>query len=200
MEPGFIDQLAALYHKGGFVMPPLLIGAMLLWYALGYRLLALRRGRRLSVRQLLRAQQRGEPGRLRGVIDGAVAAGVELARRGPRNLRSRLDVAFFDFERRIARFSTLVKAIVVVAPLLGLLGTVSGMIETFDSLGDMSLFTQSGGVAGGISEALFSTQLGLAVAVPGLLAGRILARRQALLAIELDEVKNAVCAGAREVA
>jgi biopolymer transport protein ExbB len=74
------------------------------------------------------------------------------------------------------------------------------MIETFDSLGDMSLFTQSGGVAGGISEALFSTQMGLAVAVPGLLVGRVLARRQALLAIELDEVKNAVCAGAREVA
>jgi biopolymer transport protein ExbB/TolQ len=42
--------------------------------------------------------------------------------------------------------------------------------------------------------------MGLAVAVPGLLVGRVLARRQALLAIELDEVKNAVCAGAREVA
>ena len=62
----------------------------------------------------------------------------------------------------------------MVAPLAGLLGTVAGMIETFDSLGSMSLFSQSGGVAGGISQALISTQMGLAVAIPGLLAGRIL--------------------------
>ncbi|MDZ7829411.1 MAG: MotA/TolQ/ExbB proton channel family protein [Halofilum sp. (in: g-proteobacteria)] len=46
------------------------------------------------------------------------------------------------------------------------------MIETFESLGDMSLFSQSGGIAGGISQALFTTQLGLAVAIPGMAGQR----------------------------
>ena len=59
-----------------------------------------------------------------------------------------------------------------VAPLLGLLGTVTGMISTFDVItvfgtGDPKL------LSGGISEALITTQLGLSVAIPTLLAGNL---------------------------
>ena len=79
------------------------------------------------------------------------------------------------------------KTICIVAPLAGLLGTVTGMIETFDSLAEMSLFTQSGGIAGGISEALFTTQMGLIVAVPGVLIGRILDRRAERLSEEIEQ-------------
>ncbi|MEC8278749.1 MAG: MotA/TolQ/ExbB proton channel family protein, partial [Myxococcota bacterium] len=61
-----------------------------------------------------------------------------------------------------------------VAPLLGLLGTVGGMIETFEGLGQQQLYTQSGGVAGGIASALLTTQLGLVVSVPALIASRII--------------------------
>ena len=72
-------------------------------------------------------------------------------------------------------------SIVVVAPLLGLLGTVIGMIETFDSLQDQAMYTQGGGIAAGISQALITTQLGLMVAIPGLLVGRQLDRKQEIL-------------------
>lgn len=85
----------------------------------------------------------------------------------------------------LTRFRVLIRAIVMVAPLAGLLGTVDGMIETFDALGDMALFTQSGGIAGGVSQALVSTQMGLAVAIPGLVIGRLLDRRQARIETEL---------------
>ncbi|MCZ7581975.1 MAG: MotA/TolQ/ExbB proton channel family protein [Deltaproteobacteria bacterium] len=87
------------------------------------------------------------------------------------------------------------RSIVAAAPLAGLLGTVSGMIETFQSLGDMSLFSQSGGIAGGISQALITTQMGLAVAVPGMIAGRLLDRRQRFMEFELAQVKDLLCAG-----
>ncbi|MCB9694166.1 MAG: MotA/TolQ/ExbB proton channel family protein [Alphaproteobacteria bacterium] len=80
------------------------------------------------------------------------------------------------------RHAVLVRSITAVAPLVGLLGTVSGMIETFDSLATMSMFRGSGGIAGGISAALVSTQMGLAVAIPGLVFGRLLDRRAARLA------------------
>ena len=81
----------------------------------------------------------------------------------------------------------------MVAPLLGLLGTVTGMIETFDSLGTMTLYSQSGGIAGGISQALISTQMGLAVAIPGLVVGRILDRRQRQIEQELEQIKDLFC-------
>ena len=67
----------------------------------------------------------------------------------------------------------LITAMIAVAPLLGLLGTVGGMIETFEGLGQQQLYTQSGGVAGGIASALLTTQLGLVVSVPALIAARI---------------------------
>jgi biopolymer transport protein ExbB len=81
----------------------------------------------------------------------------------------------------------------MVSPLLGLLGTVIGMIETFDSLGDMSLYSQSGGIAGGISQALFTTQMGLAVSIPGLVVNGILHRRQKDIELELAQIKDILC-------
>ncbi|MEC8423819.1 MAG: MotA/TolQ/ExbB proton channel family protein, partial [Myxococcota bacterium] len=85
-------------------------------------------------------------------------------------------------------------------PLLGLLGTVTGMIETFRSLGKMELFTQGGGVAGGIGEALLTTQMGLAVSVPGLIVGRLLDRRQVVLEDELDQLEELARNPTREAA
>ena len=70
------------------------------------------------------------------------------------------------------------RALVALAPLVGLLGTVDGMIETFDALGRQALFAQSGSVASGISRALFTTQAGLCVAIPGHLLGRWLDRKE----------------------
>ena len=82
----------------------------------------------------------------------------------------------------------MIKSVVIIAPLAGLLGTVSGMIETFDSLGDRTLFAASGGVAGGISQALLTTQMGLVVAIPGVIAGRLLDRKQNTLEADLDQM------------
>ena len=74
--------------------------------------------------------------------------------------------------RALDRFGGFILVIAAVAPLLGLLGTVTGMIHTFDIItihgtGDPKL------LSGGISEALVTTMLGLIVAIPILLLGNI---------------------------
>ncbi len=74
---------------------------------------------------------------------------------------------------QIDRFGNFVLVIAAVAPLMGLLGTVTGMIETFDVItefgtGDPKL------LSGGISAALVTTMLGLIVAIPLLLLGNLL--------------------------
>lgn len=76
-------------------------------------------------------------------------------------------------QSRIDRFGSFVMVIAAVAPLLGLLGTVTGMIATFDIIteqgtGDPKL------LSGGISEALVTTMIGLVVAIPLLLLGNLL--------------------------
>ena len=74
---------------------------------------------------------------------------------------------------QLNRFGSLIIVIATVAPLLGLLGTVTGMISTFDIItefgtGDPKLLSS------GISIALVTTEVGLAVAIPALLFGNIL--------------------------
>ncbi len=76
----------------------------------------------------------------------------------------------------VERFGSTILVIAAVAPLLGLLGTVTGMISTFDVItefgtGDPKM------LSGGISEALVTTELGLIVAIPTLLIGTLLTGR-----------------------
>ncbi|MCF8117968.1 MAG: MotA/TolQ/ExbB proton channel family protein, partial [Desulfarculaceae bacterium] len=94
---------------------------------------------------------------------------------------------------RLERFLTTLKVLAAVAPLLGLLGTVTGMINTFQVItvfgaGDPRL------MAGGISEALITTQLGLAVAIPILVASALLGRRVSRLAGDMEEKAVALAA------
>jgi biopolymer transport protein ExbB len=60
-------------------------------------------------------------------------------------------------------------AMITAAPLLGLLGTVSGMVTTFESLSGHTQEKIMGGLAKGISEVLVATESGLVVAIPALM-------------------------------
>lgn len=117
---------------------------------------------------------------------------------GEPNIKQREDALFnylmFD-KQHLEHWLGTIAIIAAVAPLLGLLGTVSGMIETFKLMtifgsGDASV------VSGGISEALVTTELGLIVAIPALLLHAVLQRwvKQQLslseaFAIELSQLE-----------
>ena len=78
-----------------------------------------------------------------------------------------------------------------VAPLLGLLGTVLGMIQTFEVIAVFGT-SNAKAMAGGISVALVTTQAGLMVAIPGLFLSGALQRKARSLACNLDEFSLAV--------
>ena len=87
----------------------------------------------------------------------------------PESLELRLGEAMLKESPKINRWVMFIKIIAVVAPLLGLLGTVTGMIQTFQAItlygaGDPQT------MAGGISQALVTTVLGLVVAIPSVFA------------------------------
>ncbi len=196
MNEPLVETFRGYLAEGGFVMMPLAAAAMVLWYFIGYRVLTLQRGSTRPVRALVAELRRDRARTGRGIIARAAARGIRIVEAYPAQVRVLLDEHFFPFYQELKKGRAVIMAIVSIAPLIGLLGTVSGMIETFDSLGDMSLFSQSGGIAGGIAEALFSTQMGLCVAIPGLIVGRLLDRRQRRFEEELDQLK-ALLGGAR---
>ena len=189
------EQFNAYMNSGGYVMWPLAISVLVLWYALGHRYYTLNRGSKASVRNLVRKFQEGIRSEPQGMIDGAIVEAINIVKEQGHTALTRAYVtdAFNKYTVEITKYSRLVKTIVAAAPLIGLLGTVIGMIETFDSLADAALFSQSGGIAGGISQALFTTQLGLVVAVPGLIIGNILQRRADKMIMDLEQIKDIIC-------
>ncbi|OGH05693.1 MAG: hypothetical protein A2426_04140 [Candidatus Lambdaproteobacteria bacterium RIFOXYC1_FULL_56_13] len=86
---------------------------------------------------------------------------------------------------RLERYLTSLQTIAVISPLLGLLGTVTGMMRVFETIvtegnGNTSL------LAGGISEAMVTTAVGLTIAIPALVFYSYLSRRAENLLIEME--------------
>ncbi|WP_249975471.1 MotA/TolQ/ExbB proton channel family protein [Vreelandella olivaria] len=111
----------------------------------------------------------------------------------PEALEARLDEAVLAELPRIERGQPIVKLLAAIAPLLGLLGTVTGMIVTFQAItvfgtGDPQL------MAGGISQALVTTVLGLVTAVPLLFAQTALASRSRYLSQVIEGEASATLA------
>jgi len=101
-------------------------------------------------------------------------------------IESALSEAMLRETPRLERFLGALKVCAAVAPLLGLLGTVTGMINTFQVItlhgtGDPRL------MAGGISEAMVTTQVGLAVAIPVMIVAAFLGRRAHNLSQDMEE-------------
>jgi biopolymer transport protein ExbB len=172
---------------GGFVMPPLLLVTFLLWYGISYRAAMIKINKN-SPRVLVRRRLLNPESKSEGLMEEAVEIGLNVVKKHPKAIRKNLDVIFRDYYSALNRYKSLITVLLVVAPLLGLLGTVSGMIETFDSLQTMNFMSQDGGIAQGISQALITTQFGLSISVPGLILHSYINRRQLLIEQELEQL------------
>jgi biopolymer transport protein ExbB/TolQ len=94
------------------------------------------------------------------------------------------------WSERISIEEKMILSLIAIAPLMGLLGTVGGMIETFASLETMEMFRPGGGIADGISQALLTTQLGLIVAVPSLMILKWTQRKKNNLLVMINHEMN----------
>jgi biopolymer transport protein ExbB len=178
-----LGRLEALWHQaeaiwlaGGWCMPPIALTAFVM-FALGIHAgLELRAKGFASVPESTwrgwierPAAREGPIGRLLDLVAGGsslrdVAVSFKEARA--------TEIAPFERDLRV------MKVCVGAAPLLGLLGTVTGMLATFQALSTGSGGEQTMGlVARGISEALITTETGLVVALPGVFFQHRLARR-----------------------
>ena len=184
------EQALEIWRSGGWAMIALAGNALIL-FTLGVNLWLDFRGRGFrslkekTWRRWLehRGERRGRVGELIGFVLEATSLEDLGVRFG--ELRS-TEIAPFNRDLKFMRRA------VSTAPLLGLLGTVTGMLTTFHALA-----TGTGGdktmslVAGGISEALITTETGLVIALPGLFFQYHLARERDRYEAFLAHLENA---------
>lgn len=188
---------------GPLVWPIMLVGLVALGL-IGERLVFLRRVRANTDELMNNVSAKVAQGDIAGALAEAdtqegrptsnvIKAGLALLGQPQEVVESGLSEAILREMPRLERFIQVLKVLAGVSPLLGLLGTVTGMINTFHVItvhgtGDPRL------MAGGISEALITTQLGLAVAIPILIAAALLGRKVQRIAGDMEEKALALAA------
>lgn len=115
-----------------------------------------------------------------------LAAGLSNSRHGRDVMKESIQEAASHVIHDLERYLNTLGTIAAISPLLGLLGTVIGMIKVFTAI--MLQGTGNAGVlAGGISEALITTATGLTVAIPALIMHRFYSRRIDSVVITLEQ-------------
>ena len=133
----------------------------------------------VDANRLSELKQSSELGRI-------LAAGLSNSRHGREFMKDSIQEAanqvIHDMERYIGALGT----IAAIAPLMGLLGTVFGMIKVFFVI-ELEGAGNAGVLAGGISEALYTTAAGLLVAIPAMISYRYFTRRVDSLVLVMEQ-------------
>ena len=101
------------------------------------------------------------------------------------------------FDNVVTSQRKFVNVLIIAAPLLGLLGTVIGMLDTFKGIGTTASEDTTKAVADGVKVALITTQTGLSIAIVGIITGTIIAwvyrrRELELVEMELESMKQSI--------
>ncbi len=193
-----VRNLLQIFHDGGLMMYPIALCSFVLTVFAFERFIYLRRGRvipRPFVKRLIEQLQQQQ-------IDRDEA--LELCERNPSPIAAILSAAVKKYGRPsveveqavldageregnlLRRNMRLLNAISNVSPLLGLLGTVLGMIQAFNDIAGAQAMGRPDLLAGGISQALLTTAAGLLVAIPAYLSYMFFLGRTDKLLMEMD--------------
>jgi biopolymer transport protein ExbB len=173
-------NLLRIMQQGGLVMWPLAFCSLLMVTFVFERLVSLRRGRvipRPFTKRILEQIREGHLDREQALAlceenRSAVAQAFAGAVRSWGRPAVEVEQAFLDAGERatngLRRYLRVFHAVSTIGPLLGLLGTVVGIIECFNAVASANALGNAELLAGGISKALLTTAFGLIVAIPSL--------------------------------
>ena len=195
----FIESLRNTYEAGGVVMLPILLAGVVgfyflfaSWFRIGGDFF--RRNIAGVVQRMQKDLNDGTAGesmalkRLRkrgGFLSRELSYAIEIAQKNYDEFRDYMQLRMMKSVRYMEQGNHVVMVMAAAAPLLGLLGTVTGMVSTFEVI---TLYGNQNPVlmADGISEALISTQSGLLIAFPLTLLKQRLDERIEILKQEME--------------
>ena len=193
------QDIYQFFYKGGIFMIPLLACSIIAVAVILLRGLALRR--HLVVPDELQKEiERLAPNdtpdavvRLSRLVRNDDTTLARIAQVGLSNLHQPKDENM-NAVQTVARHEVgqlehglhILEIIIGIAPLLGLLGAVSGLVQVFGAFGESATQSDPHRIALGISEALSTTVVGMAVAIPTLIAHGLLSKRVEVIAADLE--------------
>ena len=194
-----MDLLIDLMNRGGWVMYPIALCSIVGVGLCLERAWVLRRSRvlpqnfLLQINDLLRRKLYSEAAVISQNDNSSAAriisVGLKLLNQKRSFFKEGMEEAGRWEASELTRNLGALYLVASVSPLLGLLGTVSGMINAFDSIALQSVVNPAL-LAGGISEALLTTAAGLCVAIPALVAHRALASKADTLIMALESLSS----------
>ena len=193
-------NLLSVMVDGGPIMYPIGLCSFILLIFVFERLISLRKGRiipRPFVKRFLEQLRDGNLDREKAIAlceENRSPVAVVFAAAVKKWGRTSVEVeqAILDAGERVTnqlrKYLRLFSGISQIAPLLGLLGTVLGMIEAFNAISTANAMGQRELLAGGIAQALLTTAAGMFVAIPALLAYLFFVSRIDMLITEIDHL------------
>ena len=193
------ENVQDFFLKGGVFMAILLTISFVAVTVILLRLFALRRRAIIPVRierEINKLKPGDDPEHLRHLIQddtSPLSRVVEVAVRPFQATKQEtLEVVQSRARQEIVRMESglfILEIVVGIAPLLGLLGAVTGLVKVFANIGSGAMSTTDlKGIASGIGEALSTTIVGLAIAIPALVAFSYFSRRVERLAVEMESL------------
>ena len=174
-----MSEIWVFLSKGGIIMVPLFLTSVLGLAVVIERAFSLRRKRVLNPELLSVIQHVKKTSDVQEAIDridkrdGSFLNIVKVALQNRDRSKEDIREAMIDQGRQetriLERGLVILETVAGIAPLLGLLGTVMGMIKVFRVISEQGL-GQTQSLSGGISEALITTVVGLSIAIPALVA------------------------------
>ena len=194
--PQPVNAVWQFFSSGGVFMWPLLVCSILAVTTIILRGMALRRKNVLPLvieSEIERLVPGGSPERLARIVqqdDSSLARLVRTALqhlRAPRNETVEVVETKARHELAVLERGLIVLEIITgIAPLLGLIGAVSGLVHVFSALGLSSGASNTQQIARGIAEALNATVFGLSIAVPSLVAFSYFSRKVEVMSVEME--------------
>jgi biopolymer transport protein ExbB len=195
MNPMLANIVLEFFLKGGPVMWPILASAIVAIAVIGERTFWwLRESRKRDpqkMEQLLAALENGDVAAARKISEGADDPVIRMIRHGlghighkHSSLLGALQLAAGIELKRAGRFLMVMDTLVTLAPLLGLLGTVTGLMRAFLNIGTAELSVTA--VTGGIGEALIATACGLGIAIFALVPFNYFSAKVSQLQFDLE--------------
>jgi biopolymer transport protein ExbB len=191
-------NMLSIIHDGGELMIPLIVCSFVLMVVVFERFISLGRRRNIPrpfVKRLLGQIEEGQIDREESQHlcqeNGSPIAKVFAAAIGKWGRSSaEMEQAIIDAGERVTtklrKHLRVINGVATVSPLLGLLGTVVGMIRAFNSIATSDAMGRPELLAGGISQALLTTAAGLSVAIPALIFYMYFTSKVDRLVIEID--------------
>ncbi len=195
-------NLLTMFLKGGFIMWPILLCSILGLGVIIDRYIVLRKAKinipafMVRIRGLLK--KKDVSGAVsycleeKSPVANIIRKGLKKYRLGHERVKEAIENAGTQEVAKLEKGLSILATVAGVAPLLGFLGTVTGMIAAFMRIQDLAGAANPGDLAGGIWEALITTAFGLMVGIPALAFYNYFLNRVKKLVGDMETVANDV--------